>query len=160
MPRTVALVRLDGDVAELVGVHSGESLRVPVAALDALWDGRAFVAWRSFEGLPEVVSLGSDGMGVRWLQRSLYDLGYYEGAPTGFYDMSTEAAVRAFQLDHSLQDDGIAGPLTQMLLYGVLDRYAVPRLSDPGAEDSADLTPEHRDGLSEAPIAFALGNGE
>jgi len=159
VPRTVALVRLDADVAELVGVHSGESLRVPLAALDALWDGRAFVAWRSFEALPEVVSLGSDGMGVQWLQSSLYDLGYYEGGSTGFYDMATEAAVRAFQLDHRLEDDGIAGPMTQMLLYGAQDRYAVPRLSDPGLDDSADLAPEYEGGTQEAHAALAQGNG-
>jgi general secretion pathway protein A len=138
VPRTVALMRLDMEMAELVGVHSGESLRVPIGALDALWDGRAFVVWRSFERLPAVVSLGSSGVGVEWLQASLYELGFYDGDTTGFFDMSTEAAVREFQHDRRLDGDGIAGPLTQMLLYGVLDHYAVPRLSDPATRESVD----------------------
>ena len=54
---------------------------------------------------------GSAGEAVRDLQRNLSALGY-PLAPDGIFGRDTEQAVRAFQRDHGLDADGIAGPRT------------------------------------------------
>lgn len=54
---------------------------------------------------------GSAGEAVRGLQRNLSALGY-PLTVDGIFGRDTEKAVRAFQRDHGLDADGIAGPRT------------------------------------------------
>ena len=54
---------------------------------------------------------GSAGEAVRDLQQNLSALGYPLAAD-GIFGKDTEAAVRAFQRDHELGADGVAGPRT------------------------------------------------
>ncbi|MDD3336074.1 MAG: peptidoglycan-binding protein [Eubacteriales bacterium] len=63
------------------------------------------------------LQLKSEGEDVYWLQRRLKDLGYYEGTVTGVYWNGTKKAVKAFQKDHSLRADGIAGTNTLEKIY-------------------------------------------
>jgi len=55
---------------------------------------------------------GSNGDRVVRLQTRLRDLGFFNGAATGFYGPATEAAVVRFQTNRGLTVDGIAGPTT------------------------------------------------
>jgi hypothetical protein len=73
--------------------------------------------------------MGREGRGVLWLQRSLAELHFFEERPNGIFDDDTLAAVARFQRENGLASDGVAGPLTQIALYGRLERYPVPRLS-------------------------------
>ena len=60
---------------------------------------------------------GKEGEDVYWLQRKLQDLGYYHGTVTGsFYD-GTYRAVKAYQKDHRIRADGIAGEKTLLSIY-------------------------------------------
>ena len=43
--------------------------------------------------------------------------GYFKGTATGYYGHVTEKAVIAFQTDHGLRIDGIAGSETQNALF-------------------------------------------
>lgn len=57
------------------------------------------------------------GDDVRWLQQSLIGLGYFEvGQPDGSFGPQTDAAVRRFQREHGLVEDGVVGPVTWDLL--------------------------------------------
>ena len=49
---------------------------------------------------------------------------------SGSFDESTFEGVRAFQVNHAIEADGAVGPRTQMLLYDLLERYPIPRLSE------------------------------
>jgi len=51
---------------------------------------------------------GDRGDSVRWLQRGLKALGYLEGLADGDFGAKTEAALRAFQGDQGLEEDGVA----------------------------------------------------
>ena len=67
----------------------------------------------------------SSGEDVYWLQMKLKELGYYQGAlATGKYLDGTAKAVKAFQKDHDLYPDGIAGEKTLKLIYA--DELATP----------------------------------
>ncbi len=127
--RLVALLGVDGEMVELMGAHGRESLHVPARAVDELMTGAATVVWRDYELTSPLLSMGDRGIAVRWLQQSMVDLGDDRLDVNGYYDLPTAEAVRRYQRKRRLRDDGIAGPLTQMLIYGDLDGYAPPRLS-------------------------------
>jgi len=73
--------------------------------------------------------LGSRGEDVRVVQRMLHDMGgrvadllgtsgSNQDGVDGQYGPRTAAAVRRFQLDKGLADDGIIGPLTAVAMLG------------------------------------------
>lgn len=84
---------------------------------------------------------GDKGEQVKSLQQRLTDLGYYTGKISGTYNEATENAVKAFQKKSSLDDDGVCGPVTRTVLYGVNAIYAVPT-AVPTITDSPELEPE------------------
>lgn len=72
---------------------------------------------------------GSQGEDVYWLQMRLRELGYYQGTVTGSYYAGTTAAVKAYQKDHGLGADGVAGTKTLNTIYeniGTDPVYATP----------------------------------
>lgn len=87
------------------------------------------------------VRKGSKGEYVRELQTLLaakgYDLGKY--GIDGDYGSATLAAVKAFQADHGLTADGIAGPLTWAALTEdktpVLYTVIIPHQTESGADE-------------------------
>ena len=129
VPRLVAVRALGGGGVDLAGVMPGRLARVSDDELARAWHGEAQVAWRDLEPLPDLMRVGDAGDGVTWLQRSLGELGFWTGPPTGRFDASTELAVRAFQADRRLAPDGTVGPLTKIALYQALGRYGVPALA-------------------------------
>lgn len=62
--------------------------------------------------LPETVRRGSKGDAVKGLQNALKARGYDVGAVDGVFGSGTERAVKQFQGDFGLEEDGIAGPNT------------------------------------------------
>jgi general secretion pathway protein A len=131
--RIVALIGIEGEVAELVGVGGGRSLHVPIRALEEQWSGGAWVVWHPYLEIPQVIERGESGAGVLWLQEALGRLGYVEVKISGLYDEATALGVSRFQRRHAVRVDGVAGPQTQMLLYGTLDEFAPPQLEEDDA---------------------------
>lgn len=69
-----------------------------------------------------LLKVGCEGEDVKELQTDLVRLGYDCGrwGADGDFGDSTELAVRAFQRDHSLENDGICGPKTVAALQKAL----------------------------------------
>ena len=63
---------------------------------------------------------GMNGSGVRSLQTQLKSLGYYTGSVDGDYGAGTTSAVPAFQGDHGLTQDGVAGKATLNAIYAAV----------------------------------------
>ena len=66
------------------------------------------------------------GIEVREMQRRLKELGYLGGEADGQFGSATENAVKTFQLQHGLKDDGYAGEQTLNLLYSQQAQRFVP----------------------------------
>jgi general secretion pathway protein A len=130
------LTAVDGDVVTLDGVGRDAPIRLPASELEAQWTGEAFVVWRDFETLPDVIGVGERGDAVRFVQRSLAELGFTTLSPSGEFDVQTLAAVLAFQHSHSLAPDGSVGPRTKMALYRALQRYPLPHVAGVGTRTS------------------------
>jgi hypothetical protein len=126
--RIVALLGLDDEIAELLGVVPSGPLRVPIDALQAQWEGAAVVVWRAYQSLPEIIGFGDRGANVLWIQEALSRLGLLDVGISGDYDEATSDAIRTFQRSQALIPDGMTGPMTQMLLYSALDEPGRPSL--------------------------------
>jgi peptidoglycan hydrolase-like protein with peptidoglycan-binding domain len=63
---------------------------------------------------------GDEGASVKLLQENLTKIGIYEGPVTGYFGSLTEEAVKKFQAQNGLTQDGIMGDRTQMLLVSKL----------------------------------------
>ena len=64
---------------------------------------------------------GDRGEAVRNLQERLQRLGFYDGTIDGAFGPNTQAAVSAFQRQHALTDDAIAGCQTQRAIQTAID---------------------------------------
>lgn len=69
------------------------------------------------ENTPPTLRKGSRGDDVKKLQETLNAMGYDCGTADGIFGVKTEAAVRKFQQENVLPEDGIAGKNTLALLY-------------------------------------------
>jgi general secretion pathway protein A len=126
--RYVALLSVEGDQGRIVPPLSDGSSLVPIGVLESFWYGTAYVLWRDEWGGRRYLAKGMKGEPIGQLQSSLHDLGYYQQAPSGVFDGKTAEAVRTFQRDHLLDDDGILGPQTRIVLYQKLKRFPMPTL--------------------------------
>ena len=61
---------------------------------------------------------GMEGVAIADMQRELRKRGFFGGSVTGYYGELTLSAVKAFQKEARLSQDGIAGGKTLELLYG------------------------------------------
>jgi general secretion pathway protein A len=126
----VALVGLDDDKAVLA--TTDDVLPVPLDDLSDYWFGQYMLLWRPPNGIEEAVRPGMRGATVRWLRQSLAEL---EGRPPpgsedpDFYDAELEQQVMAFQKQHRLEADGLAGQKTQIIINSLLALDDRPRLS-------------------------------
>lgn len=78
---------------------------------------QTFVPTPTHSATPAMLSSGSSGDEVKALQSRLQQLGFYSGVLDGDYGKGTRAAVKLFQAQHGLDDDGIAGQKTLEMLY-------------------------------------------
>ena len=127
--RWLALTGFDGDRAQVTGLVDDRIVTVPIAEIEAHWLETGIIVWESYAKTPRILSEGARGESVVWLQNALAELRYFDKQPTGLYGAATLSAVASFQRERGLVADGIAGPLTQIALYGQLSKYPVPRLS-------------------------------
>lgn len=86
--------------------------------LTALYSGNARRATASVGTIGVSLRRGTmDSAAVRTLQQRLKDLRYYTGAIDGDFGVSTETAVKAFQMVNGLTVDGVAGDSTLSRIY-------------------------------------------
>jgi len=97
--------------------------------LEKHWSGRGFFLWKDPLNLVTVISSGIKGDHIKRLQGLLQEAGAYSGPLTGFYGGDTLSAVKKFQSSKGIEQDGIIGGKTLMLLYRSIDRFEVPRLT-------------------------------
>ena len=100
-----------GTIVGIVGIANGA-----IAAIDP---PPTLPLQGNFYGQVEILRRGDRGEAVRELQEILRAIGVFDGNITGSYDEATEAAVRRFQRDRGLIEDGMAGPQTRAAISAV-----------------------------------------
>jgi len=122
----------------LVGMENEQLLIDPPIAgrrsfsfseIEKYWSGQALFLWRDSLNLLKSASPGSKGDQIKQLQGLLKEAGAYHKPLTGVYNADTLSAVKEFQASTGIEQDGIVGGQTLMLLYRSIDRFQVPRLT-------------------------------
>jgi len=144
--RFVLLLGLAGDRCR---VFLDRERELPLRVLNDNWFGKGYVFWKDFEGIGAPLTVGSVGQNVRRLHMMLTKVQGAKELPLAvserenIFSRQTEEAVARFQRAKRLTPDGVAGPLTMILLYNSLATYVHPSL---GGETA--LTPK------ETPVAL------
>jgi len=103
-----------------VTVAAGSSRwQLPLPVLARAWRGEFATFWRAPAGWREGTGLDGSAAARSWLQQRL------AVAAAGDPQVPTRERVRAFQVANGLQADGLAGPMTLMLL-GSADEPRLP----------------------------------
>ena len=126
----VVLTALQGDQAELS--IAGVAVSHPVSAVLDAWFGQYLLLWKPPNGRSIALRLGVQDGNVVWLRQSLAAIDdRYRAEPTDLdvFDASLEQRVRAFQRDHRLDVDGMAGRQTQISINSLLALDGTPRLT-------------------------------
>lgn len=137
MPDVVCCVfKQNGKTMQHTGLHIGNGMIIHCSAgvqygkiTQSGWTHYAIPAGLYEEGDVagvKIMKKGSKGENVRFLQESLNKLGYSCGDADGVFGMRTESAVKLFQADHLLTEDGIAGEMTQEAIAIALARLETP----------------------------------
>ena len=114
-----------GKVIEASGVDAGVCMSNVSASKWKCWGELKNISYESSDsGFPDqstwhpTVRRGSKGEDVKYVQTMLYKLGYNLGSYgiDGDFGRATEAAVKEFQRDNGLNQDGVVGPLTYSAL--------------------------------------------
>lgn len=124
------LVSLDDDVAELL--LGGTPVTFPLDEVSDLWFGQFLLIWRPPGRTPVVISPGMQNENVRWLRQSLaaLDSNYQpQPADSDVFDNALQQQLMAFQRQHRLEADGLAGQKTQIIINSLLAVDGTPRLS-------------------------------
>ena len=124
------LVSLNDDVAELS--FGGDHVSFPVDEVADHWFGQFLLIWRPPGGTPTAISPGMQNENVRWLRQSLaaLDSNYQpQSAASDFFDEELQQQLMAFQRQHRLEADGLAGQKTQIIINSLLAQDGTPRLT-------------------------------
>jgi general secretion pathway protein A len=125
----VVLTALHGDRAELS--IAGVSVMHPFLDVADAWFGDYILLWKPQNGVAFALGRGSRGNSVVWLRQSLAAIDdRYRAEPldSSVYDEELERRVIAFQRDHRLEVDGLAGQQTQIIINSLLGAEDTPRL--------------------------------
>ncbi len=97
-----------------------------------IYGGSALTVWAIVTPTPsptieppeDTVKLGDESDDALRVQERLAQLGYYEGELTGIFDEDSEDALKAFQANNLITDDGVCGSVTRTILFGISPIYA------------------------------------
>jgi general secretion pathway protein A len=126
--RFLSLVGME-DEQFLIDPPIQERKSLSFSEVEKYWSGQALFLWKDSLNLVRNVPPGSRGDRVREVQGLLKEAGNYDMPLTGIYNADTLSAVKEFQASRGIQQDGIVGGQTLMLLYRSIDRFEAPRLT-------------------------------
>ncbi len=104
---------------------------------------------------PAPMRVGDKSSDVKKLQKALKILGYYNSSIDGDYGKGTKSAVKAYQKDHRLSADGIAGKATVKSIFG---SYSSSSAQSSNSSSSANNTVNSISEIGSAPSPTRKGS--
>jgi len=126
--RFLSLIGMKKDQLLVESPISGKNF-LSFTEIEKHWSGRGFLLWKDFLNLLMSTPPGSKGEPVKRLQDLLREAGVYNKPSTGIYDSDTITAIKEFQSSRGIEQDGILGRQTLMLLYRSVSRFEVPKFT-------------------------------
>lgn len=125
-PVLVALTEKSGEL-----MIADTRVTCPINEISELWYGQYLLIWRPPDGIKDAIRRGANGMSVRWLRQSLaaIDPDYRPAnLDSHYFDEDLEERLMAFQRQHRLRVDGVAGERTQIIINSLLGLDRTPQL--------------------------------
>jgi len=124
-----ALTGLDDRNARLA--YDDGDITVPVDDLTDYWFGQFLLLWRPANNNDQPIGPGVRSENVRWLRQSLaaINTAYKPGSNSDMFDDELQQQLIAFQRQHRLEADGLAGQKTQIIINSLLGAADQPRLT-------------------------------
>lgn len=141
--QTVLLSAINDDGT--VTLSGGDDARdVDRDRVEELWTGHFTLIWRSASG-SRLIRPGATGKAVVWLRQRLMSADgekpeSQDGQPSPIYNRPLAQKLKAFQKDHGLKPDGIAGPRTQIELNDVEPPPGTPDLTPGKSSSESDMS--------------------
>ncbi|WP_181318625.1 AAA family ATPase [Photobacterium kishitanii] len=98
-----------------------QRISVTPAWFEARWDGQSSLLWRPPLGDKTTIRFGQSGARVAWLNQQLNTFLGDNGPQVRYFDQTVLDKLRRFQRSQDIADDGIAGPMTLMILDSALN---------------------------------------
>lgn len=118
------------------------------------WDELVEASWRLGDRTLYLKQPAMRGDDVRTLQTRLNALGFDAGREDGIFGIATASAVRAFQKEYAIAEDGIYGPMSHAGLTGLrVDRTGT------SAQLREEIKKEQASGIEETLILIDPGHG-
>ena len=116
-PGFLTLQKFEGGKIVLARAGRQQSIAVTPDTASPFCSGSAYIPWKDYIDIQGAVprSIAHDSVVV--LKMYLQDAGFRELDLSPYFDEDTERAVKSVQRRHGLLVDGIAGPLTRIVLY-------------------------------------------
>ncbi|OBU28289.1 DUF2075 domain-containing protein [Photobacterium kishitanii] len=98
-----------------------QRISVTPAWFEARWDGQFSLLWRPPLGDKTTIRFGQSGARVAWLNQQLNTFLGDNGPQVRYFDQTVLDKLRRFQRSQDIAADGIAGPMTLMILDSALN---------------------------------------
>jgi general secretion pathway protein A len=134
-PVYLTLTGINGSNLRL-SIGESRPIETSLVALEPQLTGQMYVFWRNTLEFDMIIGYGANNWAVLEVQRLLRQIGYDAVLLSSVFDDSTKAAVQSFQRKKGLNDDGLVGPLTKIMLLKEAGTEAMPRLIDGRGVDS------------------------
>jgi general secretion pathway protein A len=128
-PKYLAAVYLDAEKIYFADADQDRLLMVDQNTLLRNWSGEAYLIWKNFLNLQDVITPQSQGDGVKTLKAILQQLGYRQLKMTGSYDKESFDIIKHIQKKNGVEADGLVGPLTKIILYNESPSFVKPSLA-------------------------------
>ncbi len=127
------------DIASTEAVSETEEIQPAADIVGLSPDGAQFpsleVALPTLEPIPEVISIGAEHYIVAEIQERLMELGFMESdEPTEYYGQVTESAIKVFQRQNQVPQDGRVGETTLDLLMSDEAQHYAAKKGDSGTD--------------------------
>lgn len=127
-PVFLALSRATDTALTFLESAAGSDINAPIDEVKRLWTGTAYIPWNNFYAYEGVIPISGSGMDIAILKEILIKIGFTGLTPGPAWDAATESAVRETQEKHGIPGDGLAGPMTKIILYNELPGQEIPHI--------------------------------
>ncbi|MCF8037755.1 MAG: AAA family ATPase [Desulfohalobiaceae bacterium] len=96
--------------------------------LQTYWKGEAYIFWKNFYSLEGTITKGHPPESLINLKRLLRETGFQDLGESAAFNDGVRKAVQRVQAANGLQEDGLVGPRTKIVLYNELESLQIPHL--------------------------------
>ena len=127
-PKYLTLAEIDADTVYLDAGDQGGLSTVNQKDLLRFWSGEAYILWKNFLALDNIIYADSETKSVITLKKLLTDLDYTVDLSSSKYDAKTIQSIINIQQENGLEVDGMVGPFTKIMLYNEKGDFIKPSL--------------------------------